>query len=76
MMNEKGYIINNIDVSISLEKPKLKPFINEMRKNLAELLNASLDQVSIKAGTNEKMDAVGRGEAVKAESIVLLKEKE
>lgn len=75
MINEKGYEVNNIDVSITLEKPKLAPHIETMRTNLANLLNVSVDEVSVKAGTNEKLDALGRGEAVKAESIVLLKRK-
>ena len=76
MMLDKGYEVNNIDVSITLESPKLKPYIQEMRNNLAALLKVKVDCVSIKAGTNEKLDALGAGEAVKAESIVLLKEKE
>ena len=76
MMDEKGYLVNNVDISISLEKPKLKPYILKMRENVATLLNVDLDKVSIKAGTNEGFDAVGKGEAVKAEAIVLLKEKE
>ena len=76
MMKDQGYEINNIDVSITLEKPKLKDYIYDMRKNLAKLLETSISNVSIKAGTNEKLDALGKGEAVKAEAIVLLKEKE
>ncbi len=76
LMNEKGYVVNNVDISISLEKPKLKPYILKMRENVATLLNVDLDKVSIKAGTNEGFDAVGKGEAVKAEAIILLKEKE
>ena len=76
MMNEKGYEVNNVDISITLEQPKLKPFVSHMRENIANLLNVNLDCVSVKAGTNEKMDAIGMELAVKAESIVLLKEKE
>ena len=76
MMKDQGYEINNIDVSITLEKPKLKDYIYDMRKNLARLLNTNISNVSIKAGTNEKLDALGRGKAVKAEAIVMLKEKE
>ena len=75
MMIEKGYEINNIDISITLEKPKLAPFIMEMRQNLALLLNTSLDNVSIKAGTNEDIDEIGKGLAVKADAIVMLKKK-
>ena len=74
-MNENDYEINNIDISITLEKPKLAPFIMEMRQNLALLLNTSLDNVSIKAGTNEGVDEIGKGLAVKADAIVMLKKK-
>ena len=73
-MKEKGYRINNIDVMVTLEKPKLKDYIIEMRNNIANILETSIDNVSVKAGTNEGLDALGRGEAVKAEVIVLLKE--
>ena len=76
LMKEKGYRINNIDVMVTLEKPKLKDYIIEMRNNVANILETSIDNVSVKAGTNEGLDALGRGEAVKAEVIVLLKEEE
>ena len=76
LMKEKGYRINNIDVMVTLEKPKLKDYIIEMRNNIANILETSIDNVSVKAGTNEGLDALGRGEAVKAEVIVLLKEEE
>ena len=75
MMDERNYKVNNIDISITLEAPKLKPYILDMRKNIATLLDINLDQVSVKAGTNEKLDEIGKGNAVKAESIVLLIEK-
>ena len=76
MMEENGYEVNNVDISITLEQPKLKSFILKMRENIAELLKVDVDAVSVKAGTNEKLDAIGMGLAVKAESIILLKEKE
>ena len=76
IMNDKGYVVGNVDISISLEEPKLKPHIQKMRENIANLLEVEVDQVSVKAGTNENLDAVGMRLAVKAESIVLLKEKE
>ena len=76
MMDEKGYAVNNVDISITLQEPKLKPFIEQMRQNIASLLNVDVDAISIKAGTNENLDAVGMRLAVKAESIILLKEKE
>ena len=76
MMLEKDYEVNNVDISITLEEPKLKSFISQMRENIAKLLKVKVDAVSVKAGTNEKLDAVGNLQAVKAESIILLKEKE
>ena len=75
MMEEQQYEINNVDVSITLEKPKLAPFIDEMRNNLAKLLKTDIKNVSIKAGTNEGLDEIGQGKAVKAEAIVMLKER-
>ncbi len=76
MMFDKGYEVNNVDISITLEEPKLKSFIPLMKENVAKLLKVKVDAVSIKAGTNEKLDAIGNLLAVKAESIILLKEKE
>ena len=73
MMEEKGYKVNNVDIFVSLEKPKLKDYIESMRLNVSKLLKVDLDKVSIKAGTNEKMGPVGEGEAIEASSIVLLK---
>ena len=76
MMKREGCRINNIDISITLEKPKLKDYIETMRHNIAKLLETEVGNVSVKAGTNEGCGPLGRNEAVKAESIVLLKEAE
>lgn len=73
MMKNKGYAVNNVDIFISLEKPKLKDYMSEIRNNIATLLEVSLDQVSVKAGTNEKMGPVGEGKAIEATSMILLK---
>ena len=73
MMKEKGYQVNNVDIFVSLEKPKLKDYIELMRKNVATLLEVSVDQVSIKAGTNEGCGEVGKGEAIEATSMIMLK---
>lgn len=75
MMFEKGYEVNNVDLFISLEQPKLKQYIKQMRNNVATLLQVQLDQVSIKAGTNEKMGPVGEGKAIEATSMILLRKK-
>lgn len=71
-MKTLGYHLNNVDVFISLEKPKLRPYIETMRKNIAELLHADISYVSVKAGTNEKMGPVGEGRAVEAYAVVTL----
>jgi 2-C-methyl-D-erythritol 2,4-cyclodiphosphate synthase len=66
------YRINNIDSTIILEQPKLSPYIEQMRQNLASDLGLDLDQISIKAKTSEQVGIVGRGEAAIAQAIVLL----
>lgn len=73
MMKDKGYQVNNVDIFVSLEKPKLKDYIELMRKNVATLLEVSASQVSIKAGTNEGCGEVGKGEAIEATSMIMLK---
>jgi 2-C-methyl-D-erythritol 2,4-cyclodiphosphate synthase len=73
MMLENGFELVNLDSTISLEKPKLRPHIQAMREILAENLQIGIDFVSIKAKTGEKIDAVGESRAIKAEVIVLLK---
>lgn len=73
LIQEKGYSVNNIDIMIFAENPKLSPYVNAMRENLSRLLQIDVDDVSIKCGTNEGMDAVGREEAIRSTSIVLLK---
>ncbi len=72
LVKEAGYKVINIDSTVFLEEPKLSPYINEMRLNIANLLEIKLDQVSVKATTSEKVGIVGKKEAIVAESIVLL----
>jgi 2-C-methyl-D-erythritol 2,4-cyclodiphosphate synthase len=64
-----SYSIVNIDVTVVLEKPKLAPYIGEMRENLARTLSLPVNAVSIKAKTNEKMDSVGRGKGIQVYAI-------
>ena len=73
MMLEKGYEVNNVDIFISLEKPKLKDFIPQIRENVAKLLKVQIDCVSVKAGTNEGVGPVGEGKAIEVTSMILLK---
>ncbi|OPZ34275.1 MAG: 2-C-methyl-D-erythritol 2,4-cyclodiphosphate synthase [Tenericutes bacterium ADurb.BinA155] len=72
MMQEQNYSVNNLDVSISCEKPLLAPYIGTMRQNLADLLQVDVSAISVKAMTNEGLDAVGAGKAIRASAVVLL----
>ena len=75
MMFEKGYQINNIDIQIACAKPKLAPYVLKMRENIAKVLNTSIENVSIKAMSFNKVGAIGRGEAIRSQAIVMLIEK-
>lgn len=67
-----GAKIINIDSSITLEEPKLRPYITTMRERIAEVLSIDIDRVSIKAKTNEGLDETGKGNAVSAIAVVLV----
>ncbi|CCY63095.1 2-C-methyl-D-erythritol 2 4-cyclodiphosphate synthase [Clostridium sp. CAG:967] len=73
LIKEKNYEIQNIDSNIIAQRPKMMPYIPKMRDALAKILEINLDQISIKAKTNEKMDAVGQELAIEAHAVVLLK---
>jgi 2-C-methyl-D-erythritol 2,4-cyclodiphosphate synthase len=72
LMKERGFSVENVDSIIHLEQPKLRPYIDEMRKGLAEALEIEANCVSVKAKTGEGVDAVGERKAVQADAIVLL----
>ncbi len=72
LIKEKGYSVGNIDAVIDLELPKLRPHIDAMRANLAVALEIDIDQVSVKAKTGERVDAVGERRAVRAQAVVLI----
>jgi 2-C-methyl-D-erythritol 2,4-cyclodiphosphate synthase len=72
LMKEKGFSVVNVDSVAHLEKPKLRPFIDQMRENIALALEVEIDRVSVKAKTGETLDAVGERRAIKCEAIVLL----
>lgn len=75
LLKEKNYIINNIDVTILLERPKLRNHINKMIEILSEIMNINKNKLSIKATTTEGLGFVGREEGVAAHCITLLKKK-
>ncbi|HRJ34995.1 MAG TPA: 2-C-methyl-D-erythritol 2,4-cyclodiphosphate synthase, partial [Flavobacteriales bacterium] len=72
LVREKGYRVNNIDSMLCLEKPKIKPHIDAMRESIASILEVEMDDVSIKATTNEKLGYVGKEEGLTASAVVLL----
>ncbi|HKP14241.1 MAG TPA: 2-C-methyl-D-erythritol 2,4-cyclodiphosphate synthase [Blastocatellia bacterium] len=75
LVGEKGYRVANVDATVIAEQPRLKPYVQAMREQLAAVLEVDVDSVSIKAKTNEGLDAIGRGEAMAAHAVVLIKER-
>ena len=74
IIEDKLYVIENIDATIMAEKPKLAPYIPEMVKNIANALCIEESQVNIKATTEEGLGFTGNGEGMKAQAVCLLKE--
>ncbi len=72
MISEKGWHIENVDCTLCLEEPKIKPYIREMQEALAPLMNLTIEDVSIKATTNEKLGYVGRQDGVNAYAVALI----
>lgn len=72
LVKETGYLIGNIDATVCLEFPKLKPHTLQMRETIAQILDIHLDEISIKATTSEKMGFVGREEGISAFATILL----
>lgn len=72
LLKEKKYLIGNVDITIHAEKPKMKLYIEKMRRRVAEILGIEFDAVSVKAKTNEGLDSVGRGEAIAATAVALI----
>ena len=75
MIEDRAYCCENLDSIIIAEKPKLKAYLLDMRKNLASVLKINIDQLSIKATTTEHMGFTGREEGIAAQAAVLLKSK-
>lgn len=72
IIRSKGWEINNLDTTIHAQAPKLRPYVLEIRNNLAAILDIDIEQVSVKAKTNEGLDSIGAKLAVSAECSVLL----
>jgi len=72
LVREKGWEVNNIDAMLCLEAPKINPHIPQMQKNIADTMAISIDDISIKATTNEQMGFIGREEGVVAYAVCLI----
>ncbi|MCP1146500.1 2-C-methyl-D-erythritol 2,4-cyclodiphosphate synthase [Lysinibacillus endophyticus] len=72
IVEEKGYVLGNVDCTIMAQRPKLAPYIEPMRNRIAELLNAEASQVNVKATTTEKLGFTGREEGIAAMATILL----
>ncbi len=72
---QEGYQLVNLDSTVCLQKPKLRPYIDHMKAAIANVLNVDKELISIKATTTEKMGYVGREEGIEAHAIVLLQKK-
>ncbi|MCR5596882.1 MAG: 2-C-methyl-D-erythritol 2,4-cyclodiphosphate synthase [Lachnospiraceae bacterium] len=72
MVNEKGYIIENVDATVIAQAPKMRPYIDSMRANIAEDLGLDISRVSIKATTEEHLGFTGREEGIAAQAVCLL----
>lgn len=73
IMLENGYEVGNIDATVAAQNPKLAPYINEMRKNISDTLSTTIDNISVKATTTEKLGFEGREEGISATCVCLLK---
>lgn len=75
LLDKNGYAIGNVDATLSLEAPKINPHIKSMQEALAPIMNITVNDVSIKATTNEKLGYVGREEGVNAYAVALIYKK-
>ena len=75
LLEEHGYIVENIDATVIPQKPKLRPFIEQMEQNVADTLKIAKEQISIKATTEEGLGFSGREEGIASQAICLLNER-
>lgn len=72
LLGENGFLIENVDATIVAQAPKMRPYIDEMRRNIAESLGIDVSQVSVKATTEEHLGFTGSGEGIAAQAVALL----
>ena len=71
--HKNGYILGNADCTVICQKPKLAPYINDMRKNIADALNTDISRISVKATTEEKLGFTGDGSGIAAHAVCIMK---
>ncbi|UZJ78913.1 MULTISPECIES: 2-C-methyl-D-erythritol 2,4-cyclodiphosphate synthase [unclassified Fictibacillus] len=71
-VKNKGYILGNVDCTIIAQKPKMAPYIEEMRSVIAGIFGAETDQINVKATTTEKLGFTGRSEGIAANAVILI----
>lgn len=69
LLEEQGYLIENIDATIIAQRPKMRPHIDQMRQNIAEALKIDTDQVNVKATTEEGLGFTGTGEGISSQAV-------
>ncbi|MDE4085134.1 2-C-methyl-D-erythritol 2,4-cyclodiphosphate synthase [Planococcus maritimus] len=74
-VKEQGYELGNVDCTVIAQKPKLAPYIQQMRESIAELLEADISQVNVKATTSEHLGFTGREEGIAALAVILLNQR-
>ncbi len=72
LVTNRGYQLGNLDCTVIAQQPKMAPFIEEIRSNIARILTVNVDQVNVKATTTEKLGFTGRNEGIAAQAVVLL----
>ena len=72
LLDEKGYVIENIDATIIAQRPKMRPYIEQMTKNISHTLKLDMEQVNVKATTEEGLGFTGSGEGISAQAVCLL----
>jgi 2-C-methyl-D-erythritol 2,4-cyclodiphosphate synthase len=72
LIGTRGLDVINVDVTVILERPKIAPYLEEIRNQLSAAIAIPVDRINVKGKTNEGVDAVGRGEAIAAHAVALL----
>ena len=76
LIENEGYIVCNVDTTVIAQKPKLAPFIEKMRENIADAMNVEVNRISVKATTEEKLGFTGEGLGISAHAVCLIEEKQ